>query len=208
MVSEDDATSFARITLRIPVGLKAAMDRQTEKEGVSQNLFGATALAARLGADAEAALYFQRRGSRANLDSALSALDSLGTEITIPGDELPGDDEEEKIRLMNAVVYISKNDAGEVESIQVRDVSRDKNQSRVDKLKNDLRSYSEVSGAVSAGWPYGPGHNGLQGVFGVLCASGFASNDALALCLKQMSQVEGQEWAILMLKGITEQSDK
>jgi hypothetical protein len=66
--------SFAKIQLRLPEDLKAAAARQAEAAGVSMNLFIATTLAARVGAQAEAERYFAARGARATTPARARAL--------------------------------------------------------------------------------------------------------------------------------------
>jgi len=72
--------SGSRIQLRLPEDMKAAAIRQAEKSGLSLNLFIATTLAARLGAQAEAERYFAARGARTSPARARALLMRLGTE--------------------------------------------------------------------------------------------------------------------------------
>ncbi len=69
----------SRIQLRLPEDMKAEATRQAELSGISLNLFVATALAARLGAQAEAERYFAARGSRTTPARAKALLSRLGT---------------------------------------------------------------------------------------------------------------------------------
>jgi uncharacterized protein (DUF1778 family) len=71
--------SDAKIQLRLPKDLKDAAMRQAETSGVSLNLFVATAIAARVGATAEAARYFSARGSRTTPARAKALLERIGT---------------------------------------------------------------------------------------------------------------------------------
>jgi hypothetical protein len=81
--------STAKIQLRLPEGMKAAAMRQAEASGVSVNLFIATTLAARLGAQAEAARYFSARNARTTPARARALLTRLGThETPREGDEI------------------------------------------------------------------------------------------------------------------------
>lgn len=78
--------SNAKIQLRLPKDLKDAAMRQAEMSGISLNLFVATAIAARVGATAEAARYFSARGSRTTPARAKALLMRLGTANQL-GDE-------------------------------------------------------------------------------------------------------------------------
>lgn len=73
--------------LRIPDDLKAAAAEQAEAMGVSLNQYVGMSLAARVGAQAEAARFFAARGSRGSPQRALAVLDQIGR----PG-ELRDDD--------------------------------------------------------------------------------------------------------------------
>jgi hypothetical protein len=69
----------AKIQLRLPEDLKDAAMRQAAQSGISMNLFVATAIAARVGARAEAERYFTARGSRTTPARAKALLMRLGT---------------------------------------------------------------------------------------------------------------------------------
>ena len=71
--------SNAKIQLRLPEDLKDAAMRQAAESGISMNLFVATAIAARVGARAEAERYFTARGSRTTPARAKALLMRLGT---------------------------------------------------------------------------------------------------------------------------------
>ncbi len=71
-----------KIQLRLPENIKDAAMRQAAKSGISMSLFIATAVAARVGAQAEAERYFSARGSRTTTARAKALLSRLGT----PGD--------------------------------------------------------------------------------------------------------------------------
>jgi hypothetical protein len=64
--------------LRIPEDLKAAAAEQAEAMGVSLNQYVGLSLAARVGAQAEAARFFAARGSRGSPERALAVLDRIG----------------------------------------------------------------------------------------------------------------------------------
>ncbi|MEA2754578.1 MAG: hypothetical protein QOJ54_867 [Aliidongia sp.] len=71
--------SNAKIQLRLPEDMKAAATRQAAMSGISLNLFIATAIAARVGAQAEAERYFAARGARTTPARAKALLIRLGT---------------------------------------------------------------------------------------------------------------------------------
>lgn len=79
--------SDAKIQLRLPKDLKDAAMRQAETSGVSLNLFVATAIAARVGATAEAARYFSARGSRTTPARAKALLERIGTTGNLRDDD-------------------------------------------------------------------------------------------------------------------------
>jgi len=79
--------SNTKIQFRLPEDLKDAAMRQAAESGISMNLYVATAVAARVGARAEAERYFTARGSRTTPARAKALLMRLGT----PG-ELRNDD--------------------------------------------------------------------------------------------------------------------
>jgi hypothetical protein len=83
-------TSFL---LRLPDDLKAQATAQAEAAGVSLNQYIATALAARVGAQAEAARGFAARAARATPGRAREILARAGQRTAPrPGDELDGTD--------------------------------------------------------------------------------------------------------------------
>jgi len=91
--------SNAKIQLRLPEDLKDAATRQAAKSGISMNLFVATAVAARVGARAEAERYFFARGSRTTPARAKALLSRLGDPDEVRGgdsldanDEMPDDE--------------------------------------------------------------------------------------------------------------------
>jgi hypothetical protein len=71
--------SNVKIQLRLPENMRDAIVRQAAEAGISMNLFVATAVAARLGARAEAERYFTARGARTTPARAKALLQRLGT---------------------------------------------------------------------------------------------------------------------------------
>ena len=77
--------------LRLPDDLKERAAAQAEAAGVSLNQYIATAIAARVGAQAEAERYFAARGARAIPGRARAILTRAGKDNAVrPGDELDG----------------------------------------------------------------------------------------------------------------------
>ena len=68
-----------KIQLRLPEDLRDVAARQAAQSGVSLNLFLATAVASRVGAQAEAERYFAARGARTTPARAKALLQRLGT---------------------------------------------------------------------------------------------------------------------------------
>jgi hypothetical protein len=83
--------SNTKIQLRLPEDLKDAAMRQAADSGVSMNLFVATAVAARVGARAEAERYFAARGSRTSPERAKALLSRLGTPGAVRDEDRPED---------------------------------------------------------------------------------------------------------------------
>ncbi len=79
--------SNVKIQLRLPEDIKDAAMRQAAKSGISMNLFIATAVAARVGAQAEAERYFSARGSRTTPARAKALLSRLGTAGDVRDDD-------------------------------------------------------------------------------------------------------------------------
>ncbi len=79
--------STVKIQLRLPEDMKDAAMRQASLSGVSMNLFIATAVAARVGAQSEAERYFSARGSRTTPARAKALLMRLGTPGQLRGDD-------------------------------------------------------------------------------------------------------------------------
>ena len=85
--------SDTKIQLRLPQDMKEAAMRQASISGVSMNLFVATAVAARVGAQAEAQRYFTARGARTTSARAKALLMRLGTpDVLRDDDRLDADD--------------------------------------------------------------------------------------------------------------------
>lgn len=79
--------------LRLPHDLKEAAAAQAEAAGVSLNQYIATALAARVGAQAETERYFAARAARATPGWAREILARAGRgNPPMPGDELDAED--------------------------------------------------------------------------------------------------------------------
>jgi uncharacterized protein (DUF1778 family) len=79
--------SNAKIQIRLPKDMKDAALRQAEASGLSMNLFVATAVAARVGATAEATRYFTARGSRTTPARAKALLMRMGTPGEVRDDD-------------------------------------------------------------------------------------------------------------------------
>ena len=78
--------------LRLPDDLKEQAAKQAEAAGVSLNQYIATALAARVGAQAEAERHFAARAARVTPGRARAILARAGKHNPpLPGDELPPD---------------------------------------------------------------------------------------------------------------------
>jgi hypothetical protein len=79
--------SNVKIQLRLPEDMKDAAMRQASLSGISMNLFVATAVAARVGAQAEAERYFSARGARTTPARAKALLMRLGTQGQLRDDD-------------------------------------------------------------------------------------------------------------------------
>jgi hypothetical protein len=79
--------SNSKIQLRLPTDMKDAAMRQAEAAGLSLNLFIATAVAARVGATAEASRYFTARGARTTPARAKALLLRMGTPGALRDDD-------------------------------------------------------------------------------------------------------------------------
>jgi uncharacterized protein (DUF1778 family) len=82
-----------KIQLRLPEDLRDVAARQAALSGVSLNLFLATAVASRVGAQAEAERYMAARGARTTPARAKALLQRLGTQgVVRDGDEIVADE--------------------------------------------------------------------------------------------------------------------
>ena len=79
--------SYVKIQLRLPENMRDAIMRQAAEAGISMNLFVATAVAARLGARAEAERYFTARGARTTPARAKALLQRFGTAGAVRDDD-------------------------------------------------------------------------------------------------------------------------
>ncbi|AHI27200.1 MULTISPECIES: toxin-antitoxin system HicB family antitoxin [Acetobacteraceae] len=79
--------SSSKIQLRLPEDMREAATRQAALSGVSMNLFVATAVAARLGGQAEAERYFSARATRTTPARAKALLERIGTRGQIRDDD-------------------------------------------------------------------------------------------------------------------------
>jgi len=77
----------SKIQLRLPEDIKDAAMRQAAMSGISMNLFVATAVAARVGAQSEAERYFSARAARTTPARAKSLLRRLGTPGALRDDD-------------------------------------------------------------------------------------------------------------------------
>jgi hypothetical protein len=76
-----------KIQLRLPEDLRDVAARQAAASGVSLNLFLATAVASRVGAQAEAERFFAARGARTTPQRAKALLKRLGTAGAVRDDD-------------------------------------------------------------------------------------------------------------------------
>jgi hypothetical protein len=79
--------STVKIQLRLPEDIRDAATRQAAKSGISLNLYVATAVAARVGAQAEAQRYFSARGARTTQARARALLLRLGGSEPVRDDD-------------------------------------------------------------------------------------------------------------------------
>ncbi|MFT4102253.1 MAG: toxin-antitoxin system HicB family antitoxin [Burkholderiaceae bacterium] len=79
--------SNTKIQVRLPEDMKEAAMRQAAASGVSMNLFVATAVAARVGAQTEAERYFTARGARTTPARAKALLMRLGEPVISTDDD-------------------------------------------------------------------------------------------------------------------------
>ena len=83
-------TRVSTFSLRLPISLKAAIERMAEADGTSMNQFLVMAAAEKLTAIKTAESYFASLRGRGNLDEALAFLSRSGGEPPRAGDELDG----------------------------------------------------------------------------------------------------------------------
>ncbi len=79
--------SNVKIQLRLPEDIRDAATRQAAKSGISLNLYVATAVAARVGAQAEAQRYFSARGARTTPARAKALLLRMGSAEPVRDDD-------------------------------------------------------------------------------------------------------------------------
>ncbi|HLY56436.1 MAG TPA: toxin-antitoxin system HicB family antitoxin [Stellaceae bacterium] len=79
--------NFTTFPLRLPEDLKEAAAEQAAAMGVSLNQYVGMSLAARVGAQAEAARFFAARGARGSSERALAVLDRLGSTEALSDDD-------------------------------------------------------------------------------------------------------------------------
>lgn len=75
-------------SLRLPISLKAAVERMAEAEGTSMNQFLVMAAAEKLASIQTAEAYFAARRGHGNTDEALAFLSRSGGEPPRAGDEI------------------------------------------------------------------------------------------------------------------------
>ena len=83
-------TRTSTYPLRLPVSLKAAVERLSQRDGTSINQFVVLAVAERVAAMATEEAFAERR-ARADREAFRRILDRKGGEPPRPGDELPPD---------------------------------------------------------------------------------------------------------------------
>lgn len=82
-------TKLTTVSLRLPVSLKAALDKLAASDGISMNQFLVTAAAEKLSAMQTAEAFFAERKGRGNRDAAIRFLTRAGGKSPRPDDELP-----------------------------------------------------------------------------------------------------------------------
>jgi uncharacterized protein (DUF1778 family) len=82
-------TKAATMSLRLPVSLKAALEKVAAADGSSMNQFLVMAAAEKLAAIQTAESFFAERRERGDVEKALAFLSRKGGEATRPGDEMP-----------------------------------------------------------------------------------------------------------------------
>ncbi len=81
-------TRVSTFSLRLPLSLKAAVEKLAQADGTSMNQFLVMAAAEKLSAIQTAETFFAERKGRGNLDEALRFLSRAGGEPPRAGDEL------------------------------------------------------------------------------------------------------------------------
>jgi uncharacterized protein (DUF1778 family) len=82
-------TKVTTFSLRLPVSLKAALEKLAAADGISVNQFLVSAAAEKLSAMQTAEAFFAERKGRGNKEAAIRFLTRAGGEPPRPGDELP-----------------------------------------------------------------------------------------------------------------------
>ncbi len=82
-------TKISTFPLRLPVSLRAAVEKLAAAEGTSMNQFLVMAAAEKLSAIATAEAFFADRQGRGDPDAAIRFLTRKGGEPARPDDELP-----------------------------------------------------------------------------------------------------------------------
>jgi uncharacterized protein (DUF1778 family) len=84
-------TKVSTFSLRLPISLKAAVERMAAADGTSMNQFLVMAAAEKLAAIQTAESYFDALRGRADLSEALAFLSRSGGEPPRSGDEIEAD---------------------------------------------------------------------------------------------------------------------
>jgi uncharacterized protein (DUF1778 family) len=82
-------TEVTTFSLRLPVSLKAALEKLAAVDGISVNQFLVSAAAEKLATMQSAEAFFAQRKGRGDKDAAIRLLTRAGGEPPRPGDELP-----------------------------------------------------------------------------------------------------------------------
>ena len=82
-------TKVSTFSLRLPISLKAAVEKLAAADGTSMNQFLVMAAAEKLAAITTAEAFFAERKDRADRDAAICFLTRPGGEPPHPDDELP-----------------------------------------------------------------------------------------------------------------------
>ncbi len=85
-------TKVTTFSLRLPVSLKAALEKLAAADGISVNQFLVAAAAEKLSAMQTAEAFFAERRGRGDKAAAIRLLTRAGGEPPRPGDELPAAD--------------------------------------------------------------------------------------------------------------------